>query len=201
MHHRFQPQALAARGIARVCEGLPSSETPGAFFCCFKPRCPTSVPELVEDAMSGPESLDGRPCILGAEKEPLRTLGLTKEVLAAHTQREEQSFLLKFKEMRKLTIFQSRCHYYLQEKSKGQLSERGKWQNHILKMFFLVEQSPGLLSMCGMAPVRYGLELHSDAVCFSRNRCPGNSASKSSDSPRLAPMEGRAATSDVSLTG
>ncbi|XP_004743783.1 period circadian protein homolog 2 isoform X1 [Mustela putorius furo] len=80
--------------------------------------------ELVEDAMSGPESLDGRPCILGTEKEPLRTLGLTKEVLAAHTQKEEQSFLLKFKEMRKLTIFQSRCHYYLQEKSKGQLSER-----------------------------------------------------------------------------
>ncbi|XP_025786423.1 period circadian protein homolog 2 [Puma concolor] len=80
--------------------------------------------ELVEDAASGPESLDGRPCGLGAEKDPLRTLGLTKEVLAAHTQKEEQSFLLKFKEMRKLHVFQSRCHYYLQEKSKGQLSER-----------------------------------------------------------------------------
>ncbi|XP_058555515.1 period circadian protein homolog 2 isoform X1 [Neofelis nebulosa] len=80
--------------------------------------------ELVEDAVSGPESLDGRPCGLGAEKDPLRTLGLTKEVLAAHTQKEEQSFLLKFKEMRKLHVFQSRCHYYLQEKSKGQLSER-----------------------------------------------------------------------------
>ncbi|XP_045723578.1 period circadian protein homolog 2 isoform X2 [Mirounga angustirostris] len=80
--------------------------------------------ELVEDAVSGPESLAGRPCVLGPEKEPLRTLGLTKEVLAAHTQKEEQSFLLKFKEMRKLNVFQSRCHYYLQEKSKGQLSER-----------------------------------------------------------------------------
>ncbi|XP_027961041.1 period circadian protein homolog 2 [Eumetopias jubatus] len=80
--------------------------------------------ELVEDAVSGPESPAGWPCILGLEKEPLRTLGLTKEVLAAHTQKEEQSFLLKFKEMRKLNVFQSRCHYYLQEKSKGQLSER-----------------------------------------------------------------------------
>ncbi|XP_039084552.1 period circadian protein homolog 2 isoform X1 [Hyaena hyaena] len=80
--------------------------------------------ELVEDAASGPESLDGRPCGLGAEKEPLRTLGLTKEVLAAHTQKEEQNFLLKFKELRKLHIFQSRCHHYLQEKSKGQWSER-----------------------------------------------------------------------------
>uniref|UniRef100_A0A8C0TDX2 Period circadian protein homolog 2 n=1 Tax=Canis lupus familiaris TaxID=9615 RepID=A0A8C0TDX2_CANLF len=80
--------------------------------------------ELVEDAVSGPESPDGRPCSLGPEKEPLRTLGLTKEVLAAHTQKEEQSFLLRFKEMQKLSIFQSRCHHYLQEKSKGQLSER-----------------------------------------------------------------------------
>lgn len=95
-------------------------------FHCFKSRGPSSVPELVEDAVSGPESLAARPCVLGPEKEPLRTLGLTKEVLAAHTQKEEQSFLLKFKEMRKLNVFQSRCHYYLQEKSKGQLSERSK---------------------------------------------------------------------------
>lgn len=84
--------------------------------------------------MSGPESPDGRPCSLGPEKEPLRTLGLTKEVLAAHTQKEEQSFLLRFKEMQKLSIFQSRCHHYLQEKSKGQLSERSKWQNLILSL-------------------------------------------------------------------
>ncbi|XP_057162083.1 period circadian protein homolog 2 isoform X3 [Ursus arctos] len=80
--------------------------------------------ELVEDAVSGPESPAGRPCVPGPEKEPLRTLGLTKEVLAAHTQKEEHTFLLKFREMRKLNVFQSRCHHYLQEKSKGQLSER-----------------------------------------------------------------------------
>ncbi|XP_029789393.1 period circadian protein homolog 2 isoform X2 [Suricata suricatta] len=80
--------------------------------------------ELVEDPASGPESPDGQPCSLGTEKEPLRTLGLTKEVLAAHTQKEEQNFLLKFKELRKLHIFQSRCHHYLQERSKGQWSIR-----------------------------------------------------------------------------
>lgn len=97
---------------------------------------PSRVTELVEDAASGPESLDGRPCGLGAEKDPLRTLGLTKEVLAAHTQKEEQSFLLKFKEMRKLHVFQSRCHYYLQEKSKGQLSERSKWRTPDLEVDF-----------------------------------------------------------------
>ncbi|XP_053775274.1 period circadian protein homolog 2 isoform X2 [Desmodus rotundus] len=85
--------------------------------------------ETAEDAVSGPESLDclagtALPCSLGPEKEPFRRLGLTKEVLAAHTQKEEQNFLLKFKEARRLNVLQSRCHYYLQERSRGQASER-----------------------------------------------------------------------------
>ncbi|XP_007452950.1 PREDICTED: period circadian protein homolog 2 [Lipotes vexillifer] len=85
--------------------------------------------ETVGDAASGPESLDCLagsvlPCGLGQEQGPFRKLGLTKEVLAAHTQREEQSFLLKFREIRKLSVFQSRCHYYSQDRSKGQSSER-----------------------------------------------------------------------------
>lgn len=89
------------------------------------------VTETVEDAASGPESLDclagpALPCSLGQDPEPFRKLGLTKEVLAAHTQKEEQSFLLKFKEIRKLNIFQSPCHHYLQERSRAQPSERGK---------------------------------------------------------------------------
>ncbi|XP_021567847.1 period circadian protein homolog 2 [Carlito syrichta] len=84
--------------------------------------------ETIEDAASGPESLDclvpSLHCGLSQEKEAFRKLGLTKELLATHTQKEEQSFLQKFKEIRKLNIFQSHCHYYLQERSKGQLSER-----------------------------------------------------------------------------
>ncbi|KAM8790358.1 period circadian protein homolog 2 [Rhynchonycteris naso] len=86
--------------------------------------------ETVEDPGSGPESLDclvgaALPCGLGPEQEPFRRRGLTKEVLAAHTQKEEQSFLLRFKETRKLHVLQSRCHYYLQDRSKGQSTERG----------------------------------------------------------------------------
>ncbi|TEA26199.1 hypothetical protein DBR06_SOUSAS18110036 [Sousa chinensis] len=85
--------------------------------------------ETVGDAASGPGSLDCLvgsvlPCGLGHEQGPFRKLGLTKEVLAAHTQREEQSFLLKFREIRKLSVFQSRCHYYSQDRCKGQSSER-----------------------------------------------------------------------------
>ncbi|XP_058908748.1 period circadian protein homolog 2 [Kogia breviceps] len=85
--------------------------------------------ETVADAASGPESLacpagSVLPCGLGQEQEPFRKLGLTKEVLAAHTQKEEQSFLLKFREIRKLNAFPSRCHCYLQDRSKGRSSER-----------------------------------------------------------------------------
>ncbi|XP_012611158.1 period circadian protein homolog 2 isoform X2 [Microcebus murinus] len=90
---------------------------------------PQPESEVVEDAVSGPDSLDclaapALPCGLGQEKGAFRKLGLTKEVLAAHTQKEEQSFLQKFREIRKLSIFQSHCHYYLQERSRGHLSER-----------------------------------------------------------------------------
>ncbi|XP_023603158.1 period circadian protein homolog 2 isoform X5 [Myotis lucifugus] len=100
----------------------------------------SSLTETVEDPASGPESLDclmgpAMPCSLSQEKEPFRRLGLTKEVLAAHTQKEEQSFLLKFKETRKLSVLQSHCSYYLQERSKGQLSERA---------------APGLRNTCGI---------------------------------------------------
>uniref|UniRef100_G3T6N2 Period circadian regulator 2 n=1 Tax=Loxodonta africana TaxID=9785 RepID=G3T6N2_LOXAF len=84
--------------------------------------------ETIEDAASGAESLDGPAgpalsCSLGPEKEPFKKLGLTKEVLAAHTQKEEQSFLHKFRETQKLHTFHSCCRHYLQERPKGQSSE------------------------------------------------------------------------------
>ncbi|XP_023596618.1 period circadian protein homolog 2 [Trichechus manatus latirostris] len=84
--------------------------------------------EMIEDATSGAESLDGPAgpvlsCSLGPEKEPFKKLGLTKEVLAAHTQKEEQSFLHKLKEMRKLSTFSSCCPHYLQERPRGQSSQ------------------------------------------------------------------------------
>ncbi|XP_067898200.1 period circadian protein homolog 2 isoform X2 [Heterodontus francisci] len=53
------------------------------------------------------------------EKEPYKKLGLTKEVLAAHTQKEEQIFLSKFKELSKLKTFEPSCKSYLQEQCKG----------------------------------------------------------------------------------
>ncbi|XP_027731062.1 period circadian protein homolog 2 isoform X2 [Vombatus ursinus] len=85
--------------------------------------------EMIEDPASGMESLDSAATPSShrdssPEKGPPKKVGLTKEVLAVHTQKEEQSFLHKFKETRRLGTFQSRCHYYLQERSKGRPGER-----------------------------------------------------------------------------
>uniref|UniRef100_A0A8C0GXT0 Period circadian protein homolog 2 n=1 Tax=Chelonoidis abingdonii TaxID=106734 RepID=A0A8C0GXT0_CHEAB len=78
--------------------------------------------EMIEDGPSGTELLDSQ--LL--EKELFKKLGLTKEILAVHTQKEEQSFLNKFKEIKRFKIFQSHCNYYLQDRPKGRHGERGK---------------------------------------------------------------------------
>ncbi|MGH0169948.1 UNVERIFIED_CONTAM: hypothetical protein FKN15_058155 [Acipenser sinensis] len=62
------------------------------------------------------------------EKEAYKKRGLTKEVLAAHTQQEEQAFLSKFKELRGFRMFQSPCSFYLQEKHKGHKCAQGEGQ-------------------------------------------------------------------------
>uniref|UniRef100_A0A8C0UG57 Period circadian protein homolog 2 n=1 Tax=Cyanistes caeruleus TaxID=156563 RepID=A0A8C0UG57_CYACU len=88
--------------------------------------------EMIEDGPSGAEIIDGQllappssSAHINQEKEPFKKLGLTKEVLAVHTQKEEQSFLNKFKEIKRFNIFQSHCNYYLQDKPKGRPAERG----------------------------------------------------------------------------
>uniref|UniRef100_A0A8C5JXJ1 Period circadian protein homolog 2 n=1 Tax=Jaculus jaculus TaxID=51337 RepID=A0A8C5JXJ1_JACJA len=86
--------------------------------------------ETVEDTASWPESLDGLPGTFSQEKGPVQKLGLTKEVLAAHTQREEQGFLQRFREVSRLGALQAHCQNYL-----AQASERAV---------------PGLRNICGI---------------------------------------------------
>ncbi|XP_064373013.1 period circadian protein homolog 2 [Dromaius novaehollandiae] len=88
--------------------------------------------EMIEDGPGGAELLDGQLLAppsssvhVNQEKESFKKLGLTKEVLAVHTQKEEQSFLNKFKEIKRFNIFQSHCNHYLQDKPKGRPGERG----------------------------------------------------------------------------
>lgn len=81
--------------------------------------------ETVEDVASGPESQDDAAGGLSQEKGSLQKLGLTKEVLAAHTQREEQGFLQRFREVSRLGALQAHCQNYLQERSRAPASDRG----------------------------------------------------------------------------
>lgn len=55
------------------------------------------------------------------EKETYKRLGLTKQVLAAHTQKEEQAFLNRCRELRIARIFQKDCSTYL-HKQRGPAS-------------------------------------------------------------------------------
>lgn len=58
------------------------------------------------------------------EKEAYKRLGLTKQVLAAHTQKEEQAFLYRVRELRGLSSLQSNCSEYL-ERQREQISTNG----------------------------------------------------------------------------
>ncbi|XP_074859899.1 period circadian protein homolog 2 [Carettochelys insculpta] len=88
--------------------------------------------EMIEDGPPGTELSDSHLLVspsstvhVNQQQEPFKKLGLTKEILAVHTQKEEQSFLKKFKEIKRFNIFQSRCNYYLNDRPRGCLGERG----------------------------------------------------------------------------
>ncbi|XP_074544394.1 period circadian protein homolog 2 isoform X2 [Halichoeres trimaculatus] len=66
----------------------------------------------------GPASTISLPC---QERESYKKLGLTKQVLAAHTQKEEQVFLYRFRELRKLTALKANCSKYL-ERQREQIA-------------------------------------------------------------------------------
>ncbi|XP_056599258.1 period circadian protein homolog 2 isoform X2 [Triplophysa dalaica] len=58
---------------------------------------------------------------LSPEREAYKKLGLTKQVLAAHTQKEEQAFLSRFRELRGVHAFKADCSLYL-ERQKGEVA-------------------------------------------------------------------------------
>ncbi|XP_039611534.1 period circadian protein homolog 2 [Polypterus senegalus] len=88
---------------------------------------PQPESEIIEECPSATEQMESQQLPAAApvsqEKEAFKVLGLTKEVLAAHTQKEEQTFLNKFKELRGIRMFKSPCSFYLQERHKGQYRE------------------------------------------------------------------------------
>ncbi|XP_064861876.1 period circadian protein homolog 2-like isoform X3 [Oncorhynchus nerka] len=85
--------------------------------------------EIIEDVSGGGEAVErvsqtpGPPPSAvsppSLQREPYKKLGLTKQVLATHTQREQQAFLCRFKELQGVQVFQANCSQYL-ERQKGQ---------------------------------------------------------------------------------
>ncbi|XP_069053466.1 period circadian protein homolog 2 isoform X4 [Lepisosteus oculatus] len=82
--------------------------------------------EIIEDGPNGADAAESQPPApaastvspLSQEKETYKKLGLTKQVLAAHTQKEEQAFLSRFRELRGAATVESTCGFHLQEKNK-----------------------------------------------------------------------------------
>uniref|UniRef100_A0A7N6AD86 Period circadian protein homolog 2 n=1 Tax=Anabas testudineus TaxID=64144 RepID=A0A7N6AD86_ANATE len=85
------------------------------------------VPGAGETAESG-QNTGGPPCAVSPpshERESYKKLGLTKQVLAAHTQKEEQAFLYRFRELRSLTALKGNCSQYLERHREQPTSRRG----------------------------------------------------------------------------
>lgn len=61
------------------------------------------------------------------EREAYKKLGLTKQVLAAHTQKEEQAFLYRVRELRGLSSLKANCSEYL-ERQREQITSNGTSQ-------------------------------------------------------------------------
>uniref|UniRef100_A0A672MX09 Period circadian protein homolog 2 n=1 Tax=Sinocyclocheilus grahami TaxID=75366 RepID=A0A672MX09_SINGR len=82
--------------------------------------------EIIEDVPSA-EGTEGQGLTVppaavsphNQEREAYKKLGLTKQVLAAHTQKEEHAFLSRFRELRGVHAFKADCSLYL-ERRKGQ---------------------------------------------------------------------------------
>lgn len=75
--------------------------------------------EIIEDVVESPAppplpiSVVSPP---SQEKEAYKRLGLTKQVLAAHTQKEEQAFLNRCRELRSARSFQKDCSTYMHKR-------------------------------------------------------------------------------------
>ncbi|XP_042352927.1 period circadian protein homolog 2 isoform X2 [Plectropomus leopardus] len=91
---------------------------------------PQPESEIIEDVQGAGEMVEssqnpGAPLSVVSpptqERESYKKLGLTKQVLAAHTQKEEQTFLYRFRKHRGLTALKENCSQYL-ERQREQIT-------------------------------------------------------------------------------
>uniref|UniRef100_A0A8B9I093 Period circadian protein homolog 2 n=1 Tax=Astyanax mexicanus TaxID=7994 RepID=A0A8B9I093_ASTMX len=97
---------------------------------------PQPESEIIEDGPGAGDTGDGPAVAVtpatvsppSQEREAYKKLGLTKQVLAAHTQNEEQAFLNRFRELRGVHAFKADCSHYL-ERQRGQTKSKRIKQN------------------------------------------------------------------------
>lgn len=103
---------------------------------------PIPSTEIIEDVAESPAppalpvSVVSPP---SQEKEAYKRLGLTKQVLAAHTQKEEQAFLTRCRDIHNAKTFQRNCSTYL-HKQRGPANAEGT-QGLTATTLFVVEPS------------------------------------------------------------
>ncbi|XP_034722872.1 period circadian protein homolog 2-like isoform X2 [Etheostoma cragini] len=86
---------------------------------------PLPESEIIEDVVESPVPLAQPVSVVSPpsqEKEAYKRLGLTKQVLAAHTQKEEQAFLNRCREHCNARTFQKDCFTYLHREQRGPVS-------------------------------------------------------------------------------
>ncbi|XP_071348620.1 period circadian protein homolog 2 isoform X2 [Trachinotus anak] len=93
---------------------------------------PQPESEIIEDVPGTGETVESSqnsgvpPCAVSPpsqERESYKKLGLTKQVLAAHTQKEEQAFLYRFRELRGDTTLKANCSQYLERQREQNASD------------------------------------------------------------------------------
>lgn len=101
--------------------GVGLHQTHGLRCVLLSPLALVCFAEIIEDVAESPAppalpiSVVSPP---SQEKEAYKRLGLTKQVLAAHTQKEEQAFLTRCRELINTRTFQKDCSSYL-HKQRG----------------------------------------------------------------------------------
>ncbi|XP_076000671.1 period circadian protein homolog 2 isoform X1 [Genypterus blacodes] len=88
---KLNPESEIIEDIPGAGETMECNQIPGP---CAPPPPPVSAPSQ--------------------ERESYKKLGLTKQVLAAHTQKEEQAFLYRFKELQSVPELKGNCSQYLE---------------------------------------------------------------------------------------
>ncbi|MEQ2212364.1 hypothetical protein XENOCAPTIV_029756, partial [Xenoophorus captivus] len=123
---------------------------------------PQPESEIIEDVVESPAPPAAPVSMVSPpsqEKEAYKRVGLTKEVLAAHTQKEEQAFLSRCRELRNARSFQKECSSCLLNQRGPAIAEGTAGLSLCKSLTFLISacvisDSPGQQAVAKQGPTR-----------------------------------------------